>query len=111
MAIDMWIFILAFCHFLFSTRLSLCESVFEEEPACLLLIYRHIFSVSYIYVDLDIMPALLMNGESYRIGLIAVAVILTKYGRNAYTNTDTYVLLDAIGQTKNVGVYRNIAIV
>lgn len=54
--------------------------VFEEEPACLLLIYRHIFSVSYIFVDLDIMPALLMNGASYRIGLIAVAVILTKYG-------------------------------
>lgn len=52
--------------------------VFEEEPACILLIYCHIFSVSYIYVDLDIMAALLMNCASYRFGMITVAVILTK---------------------------------
>lgn len=52
--------------------------VFEEEPACLLLNYCHIFSVSYIYVDKDIMPALLMNCASHRIGMMTVAVILTK---------------------------------
>lgn len=50
--------------------------VFEEDPACILLIYCHI--VSYIYVDLDIMPALLMNCASYRFGMITVAVILMK---------------------------------